>query len=110
MTFSTELKQNNLQFVQKPKHKAILRNKNGAEGIRLLGFRLYYKDTVSKTAQYWHINRNIGQWNRVQSPEINTCTYGQLIYDKGGKNMPWRKDTLSAMRGARKTGQLYVKE
>ena len=108
MTFSTELKQNNLQFVWKPKHKAILRN--GAEGIRLLGFRLYYKATVSKTAQYWHINRNIGQRNRVESPEINTCTHGQLIYDKGGKNMQWRKDTLSSMRGARKTGQLYVEE
>ena len=79
-----------------------------AESEWLSDFRLYHKDIVIQTVYYWNRNRNTDQGNRVESPEIKPCIYGQLSSEKEARlhNVGM---TVSSSNGAVITGQLYVK-
>ena len=98
LTFFTELEQKISQFVWRHERpqipKAVLREKK-TELEESDSLTSDYTTKLQSSRQYGTGTKTeTDQWNKIESPEINPCTYGHLIFDKGGKDIQWRKDSV----------------
>ena len=73
----------------------MLKEKTKAGGIKIQDFKLYYKALIIKSVWCWHKHTHLEQWNRIGNPEMDPQLYGQLIFDKTGKNIQWGKKVPS---------------
>ena len=74
----------------------------------------FWLQTIPQSYSYQHSivlaqDKNIDQWYKIESPEINTCTYVHFLLTKEEKIYNGEK-RVSSTSDAGKTGQLHAKE
>ena len=57
-------------------------------------FRVYYKATVIKTVWYWHKKQKYRSMEQERKCRDKPTHIWSPYFDKGGKNIQWRKDSL----------------
>ena len=88
--------------------KAVLRKKNEARGIHPFLLQTLLQSYSYQDSMVLAQKRNRDQWNKIESQEINPCTYGNLILTKEARTCNVSM-TTSSINGAGKIGQLHVK-
>ena len=94
--FFTEIEKNILKLIWKHKTriaKAIQREKKWSWSNHAPWLQIILQSYSHHNSMVLPQNRNRDQWKKVESPELHPCTYSQLIHEKGGKNIQWRKDS-----------------
>lgn len=89
--------------------QSIFEQKDNFGGITIPDLKPHSRAIVTKIAWYWHKSRFIDQSNREEIAEITLCTHSQLIFGKGAKNMPWRKESFS-INGVETSEYLYAED
>ena len=112
MDFLQRVGTNNLKICveseKSPNSQGTIKKQNQSRGHHSARFQVVLQAVIIKTVWYWHRNRHIDQWNRIENPDVDPELYGQLIFDKGGKTIHWKK--VSSINVAGEIGHPHAEE